>query len=99
MTKPYYSTYVSHCMRFYARFPKTTRFNTDVDKENWLDCYKALNHYTEKEINILMKVYSGRDTFADNIYEVATKYNMNQDTIWEMIGKFEKTVARKRGLI
>lgn len=99
MIKPFYSTYVSHCMRFYSRFPDMQKFNTVADKENWLACQKALKHYSERDRKILTEIYSGRDTFADNIYEISIKYKINQDYLWEMIGKFERLVARKRGLI
>ena len=99
MNKSFYSYFVLHCMRYYSRYPNISNFKTEADKANWIACKKALAYYTDSEKKILMAVYSGRDTFADNVYETAKKYNINQDEIWDMIPKFERLVAKKRGLI
>lgn len=99
MNRHFYSEYVRHCMRFYARNINETRFNTDVDKFNWYACHNAIKRYSERDTAILLRVYGLYDTMADNVYEVAKLYNLDQNIIWDLIKDFERTVAKKRGLI
>lgn len=98
MNRPFYTEYVRHCMRFYARNRKP-RFNTEVDKNNWCACDRAIGGYTERDREILLRVYWMRDTLADNVYEVAKAENIDQNIIWDMLKDFEHTVAKERGLI
>ena len=44
MSRSYYSEYVNHCMRFYARHSGTT-FNNKTDKINWLACHKGISEF------------------------------------------------------
>ena len=99
MTRPFYSEYVRHCARFYARNTEKPRFNTEVDKNNWYACHRAIEQYSERDHIILTQVYGMRDTIADNVYWVAQTYNLDQKVIWDMLKDFERLVARKRGLI
>ena len=99
MTRPFYSEYVRHCARFYARNTEKPRFNTEVDKNNWYACHRAIEQYSERDHIILVQVYGMRDTIADNVYWVAQTYNLDQKVIWDMLKEFERSVARKRGLI
>lgn len=99
MNKHYYSEYVRHCMRFYSRNIDKPRFNTDVDKNNWYACHKAIERYSDRDKDILIRVYGMYDTLADNVYEVAKLYAIDQNIIWDMLKEFERVVARKRGLI
>ena len=99
MNKPFYSEYVRHCMRFYSRNINKPRFNTEVDKDNWYACHKAIERYSDRDRDILIRVYGMYDTLADNVYEVAKLYSIDQNIIWDMIKDFERNVAKKRGLI
>ena len=99
MNRPFYSEYVRHCMRFYARNAEKPRFNTEVDKNNWYACHRALDNYSEQDRTILTHVYGMRDTIADNVFWVAKTYDLDQRVIWDMIKEFERIVAKKRGLI
>lgn len=99
MNRPFYSEYVRHCMRFYARNLIKPRFNTEVDKNNWYACDKAIERYSDRDRNLLLLVYGMHDTLADNVYEVAKTYNIDQNFIWDLIKDFERVVAKKRGLI
>ena len=94
----YYSDFVSHCLKFYARYPKPV-FKTDADKVNWEACRRALSTFTEEEQQILVYVYRERDTMEDNVYNASVIHNIDQDLIWKMIMKLEKRVAKRRGLI
>ena len=54
--RTFYSEYVQHCMRFYARHPRP-KFRSDADKQNWNACDSAMKGFTDKEQDILMTVY------------------------------------------
>ena len=83
MARSFYSAYIEHCMRFYARYKKPEFFRSDADKKNWLACDNALKDFSAE----------------DNVYHLAKKENINQDTLWKLIGDLERKVAKRRGLI
>ena len=99
MNKPYYSDYVRHCLRFYTRNLRLNRFKTKVDEDNWYACYHALKVCTDRDRDMLIAVYSGYDTLADNVYETAKKYEVNQAIIWDAMKDVEHKIAKRRGLI
>ena len=99
MNRPFYSEYVRHCMRYYSRNKNRPRFNTEVDKNNWYACHRAIEHYSDRDKDILTRVYGMYDTLADNVYEVAKLYSIDQNIIWDMLKDFEHSIAKKRGLI
>lgn len=99
MTRPFYSEYVRHCMRFYARNLDKPRFNTTVDENNWYACHRALERYSDKDKELIILVYAQHDTIADNAYEVAKVFNIDQAVVWDLLKDFERSVARKRGLL
>lgn len=96
--KTFYSEYVQHCMRFYARHPNP-KFRNDADKQNWNACDSAMKGFTDKEQDILMTVYREGDTIPDNVYKVSVDRNIKQDTIWKLINELERKVAKRRGLL
>lgn len=96
--RTFYSEYVQHCMRFYARHPRP-KFRSDADKQNWNACDNALNGFTDKERDILMAVYREGDTIPDNVYKLSVDRNIKQDTIWKLINELERKVAKRRNLI
>ena len=99
MSRPFYSEYIRHCMRFYSRNLSLTRFKTAVDEENWKACHEVVKQLPDKTKDILVMVYGGRDTLADEVYNASRKYSMNQNIIWDTMKVFEKAVAVRRGLI
>lgn len=99
MNKPFYSEYVRHCMRYYSRNTENPRFKTKVDENNWFACHRAITRCSDRDKNILISVYSGYDTLADNVYEVAKQHSIDQNVIWDLMKDFENRVAKKRGLI
>lgn len=96
--RTFYSEYVQHCMRFYARHP-SPKFHSDADKQNWKACDSALEGFTDKEKELLIAVYTDNDTIPDNVYKVSTENSMKQDTIWKLINELERRVAKRRNLI
>ena len=86
-------------MRFYSRNQNLSHFKTDADRQNWIACNKAIRDYSDRDKDILVSVYGGYDTLPDNVYEMATKYHINQNIIWDMMKEFERKLAKKRALI
>ena len=99
MNRPFYSEYARHCLRFYSRNTEKPRFNTEVDKNNWFACHRAIDRYSDRDKDIIIRVYALYDTIADNVYEVAKEYQIDQNIIWDLLKEIERGVARKRGLI
>ena len=97
--RPFYSDYVRHALRFYSRNLQLSRFKTEADHNNWLACHDVITKYSDRDRDILVTVYSGFDTLADNVYETAKKFNINQNIIWDMMKDVERKIAQARGLI
>ena len=100
MSRPFYSDYVRHAMRFYSRNSLTVpSFKTDVDKENWWACHKVMSQYPMKTKQILLSVYSGYDTLPDEVYNASRKWHIDQNEIWDLMKEIERKIALKRGLM
>lgn len=100
MSRPFYSEYVKHALRFYTRnHISHPKFKSDADKENWIACHKVISTYSDKDKAVLISVYSGFDTLADEVYNASKKYNIEQNHIWDMMKEVERKTAKKRGLI
>lgn len=99
MTRPFYSEYVKHALRFYTRNLSQPHFKSVADKNNWFACASVFKNYSDKDREILVAVYSGYDTLADNVYETAKKHGINQSVIWDMMKETERKIAKRRGLL
>lgn len=100
MSKTFYSDYVRHSLRFYSRnIEKPAKFKSEVDKANWLSCYVTIKKYPIIKQAILISVYSGFDTLADEVFNASKKYNIDQNHIWDLMKEVERKIARNRGLI
>lgn len=99
MSRRYYSEYVSHCLRFYSRNRDIRQFNTLVDENNWKACDTVFAEYSPEDREVLLSVYEGRDTLADEVYNASQKYHVEQNVIWDKLKKLERDIARARGLI
>ena len=99
MIRPAYSYYARHCAFFYAKNIHRTSFDTEIDKNNWYACHRAIGRYSDRDKDILLRVYGMRDTLADNIYEVSQIYCIDQNVIWDLLKDFERVVGEERGLV
>ena len=99
MSKPYYTDYVRHALRFYSRHENSADFKTDVDKKNWIACANAVKEWDGEQLQCLLSVYSGYDTLPDEVYKASIKYNIKQSQVWDMMKDLEHRVAANRGLI
>lgn len=98
MARSYYSNFVEHCMRFYARYPDP-KFKTKTDKLNWFACKKAIFEFSNREQEWIMEIYKNADTIPDNVYQLAQREKIDQDEIWKLLVLLEKKIAKTRGLI
>lgn len=96
--RAFYSDYVNHCLRFYARHSRPI-FHSEADKKNWNACDNALKSFSDSDRDILLTIYIEGDTIPDNIYQMAKSKGIKQDTIWKLISELERKVAKRRGLI
>lgn len=62
MSRAFYSEFVNHCLRFYARHPKPS-FHSAADKSNWFACDSALKGFTDSEREMLLYIYREETPF------------------------------------
>lgn len=96
--KAFYSEYVNHCLRFYARHSRPI-FHSEADKKNWNACESALKSFSDSDRDILLTIYIEGDTIPDNVYQMAKNKGIKQDTIWKLIDELERKVAKRRALL
>lgn len=99
MSRKFYTDYVRHALRFYTRNLIKPAFKSDADKSNWLSCQSVLDWYSNAERNILIAIYSGHDTLADEVYNASKTFHTEQNALWDMMKDVEHKIARRRGLI
>lgn len=99
MNRPFYSEYVRHALRFYTRNLAQPHFKSEADRENWFACENVIKGCTDRDRDILVAVYSGYDTLANNVYEVAKKHGINHNVIWDLMKAIERKIAKRRGLM
>lgn len=98
MSRCFYSDYVNHCLRFYARHPKP-EFKSEADKLNWSACETAIKSFAPGDREMLLTIYREGDTIPDNVYQMSKSRGIKQDGIWKLIGELERKVAKRRGLL
>lgn len=103
MTRPYYTEYVNHMLRYYTRHtPKEAvrmKFKSECDRKNWLAVNRVLHRLPERDKDIIFTVFSRGDTVADNIYELSKRIGVHQDSIWNLVNKVTNKIAKERKLI
>ena len=98
--RTYYTDYVRHALRFYSRNCATRpSFRNEVDKQNWLSCDSVLSKLNEDTAKMLIEIYAGHDTLADEVYGASKRWDMEQGRIWDYMKDVEQRIARRRGLI
>ena len=98
MARAFYTDYVNHCMKFYTRRSMLCA-TTEVDILNWKACQKAISEFSSDEQEILRFVYREKGAIVDNVNRISKDKNMNQDSVWKLITRLERKVAKIRGLI
>lgn len=102
MGKPCYEEYANHAMRFYTRnlalnLSKPGLTKTDV--ANWNACNDAIQTFSQQEQTIIMSVYKSKCIMTDAVHAMAGQLHMSEGVIWQLLGRFSKEFAKKRGLI
>ncbi len=97
--RPYYTEYVNHILRFYARHPSMVHFKTDADRLNHRAAQTVFYKLPQQKTAVLFDIYTRNDTLGDNVYEVARSRKMGQDDIYTLITRVSNLIAKERGLI
>lgn len=102
--KLYYSEFVRHCLRYYIKTLDEGKggcpiFKSAADRENWRACHEVLKSYPEDKMELISHIYRQGDTIADKIYALSETRRVSQKTYWSLIGKVEREIAEKRGLV
>ena len=90
--KTYYTDYVGHMLRFYARY-------TVPGNENWEAVQRVFVTLETKEAEMLKSVYTHPGVLDAAVREVAQKHGLNPDKLWNLISKVIRKIAKERGLI
>lgn len=75
------------------------RFNTEVDKNNWMACRLVMKTIDPKTLEVIKEIYRPGDTIPDKVYHLSKELKVPQDTIWNTINTLERNIAKKRGLL
>ena len=98
--RTFYTDYVRHALRFYSRnCIIKPQFKTEADKRNWVSCDMVLNKLPADLKEMLVEIYGGHDTLADEVYNSSTKRKISQNKVWDLMKVTEQKIASKRGLI
>ncbi len=98
MRNKYYTSYINHCLRYYARYDGNA-FKSESDVKNWDACRKVMEELPDTDRNLILDVYSRRDTLSDNVYEVSLLYGINQNYLWRKLSEVQASIAKERGLV
>ena len=98
MAKTFYSEYVGHCMRFYARHTLSEK-RSEADELNWKACHDALQMFSNEDQQMLVDVYNHNTLMKDAVTELSEQYCIREKTLWKIIKDLERRIAKKRGLI
>ncbi len=102
--KPYYSEFVRHCLRYYVKTLEEGKgghpiFRNEAERANWSACYTVLKNYSADDLDIVCQIYSPGDTISDKIYLLSKSKRVPQDSLWGLINRVERNIARERGLV
>lgn len=96
--RKYYSEFVGHCVRFYVRNLTIKYYRSKADELNYLavkDCFEELS---AEDKDIITECFIAKD-FPAQVKEVAKRNALTESKVWEKIGDFEESVAKRRGII
>lgn len=86
--RTFYSTYVSHALRFYAKYPENPVFRSEADRLNHSACHQVLDDHPSREF--VLAFYRGE---CEKFSHKLTSHD------WKIIADVERRVASVRGLI
>lgn len=102
LSKPCYEEYANHAMRFYARNLAISMSNPNlkkIDIQNWVTCNDVMSNFREFDRELILDVYRNKCSIPDSVSAVANKYCVETGVVWQLLGRFAKEFAIKRGLI
>lgn len=97
--KPFYSDYVRHCLRFYARYHDPIPvFRSNIDLENWEACETVLDKHLDYK-QLVFDIFCEKGSVMNAVTKIATELNCTESSIWNILFDIEKDIAIERGLI
>lgn len=94
--RQFYQDYVYHMLRFYFSFSKEpTHFKRHTDKINYQACRQVMKKKDKLETELIKEA----TCFGLWIPTVAQLHGLNKNTVYSLINKTVRDIARKRGLI
>lgn len=102
MSKTCYEEYVNHAMRFYVRNPALHMSSPGLKKsdvQNWVTCNDVINGYSKQDRETITDVYLFKGGLPDAVFTIAARNHTETCRIWQLLNRFAKDFAKKRGLI
>lgn len=107
--KTYYSDFIGHCARYYARCVcghVTPDFASDAERGNYMACDAALRTFGAVESRIILEVYAHMlpgsvvvPSISCTVRRIAEQHKTTPESVWKLISTFERRAAKKRGLL
>ena len=102
MSKPYYSEYVNHILRFYVSVEGRERKTIPhgADQLNYDAADKVLRTLGETDRAILREVFApSHDSLLYRVIDVAQSRKIPSSDIWTLISRVSRRIAEERNLI
>lgn len=100
--RTFYTEYVLHAARFYARnlhLRGKMDFKSGADMLNWNACIKTLTLFDKCDQEILLEVFRSREPLAESVSAAAVKRGLYDARVWGLLATFARSFAESRGLI
>lgn len=102
--KPFYTDYVRHALRFYARHGAelggTPTFRREVDRLNWTACDAAVRSLSDEEKRTVLRVFGADGNELErSVTTIAQERGVTVNALWALVRGVERLVAVHRGLI
>ena len=91
----YYSSVVGKWMRFYFRYPDTTKFDKQKAKNNWLFCKRLIDDLPAHRKDFYKRVYTSKSV-GKVIDEYSFENDIKTNILWQWITELEYEFAKRK---
>lgn len=100
MVMRYCMEYVNHMLRFYCRYSeKDWVFKNEIEERNWCIVKEVLDGLSGEDKNAIINLYRRNGKLVNNILEVCKDFKIPQRTLWTILTRVSKEIARKKELL
>lgn len=97
--RAYYSAYVRHCLRFYAKYPEP-EFRTEADRKDWNAVKTVFDGLESTVRNTVQELYGvSGENLPVKVKEISSRDGVRPDQLYHLMVNIENEVAKARGLI